>query len=216
MKKGCHILFSQNNCIICQWSGYTHPGTVINVKFTSEGDMYILGQFNQTQSIILDSQGNFSIFEIGENMDSLWANVNDDVPMYMMELCKEHDLKCVKVSPIKTAIAGDKFTIIIAIDRFDIEIYYLYRKGKDIVKHPCGSFFAQAYDSKDRENLLSGEGADIYIRNCLLITARGLNSKWKNVLEGDTKWLEKYKSSSRYAIEKLTNDEIEVVSECLI
>lgn len=29
-------------------------------------------------------------------------------------------------------------------------------------KYPCGSFFAQAYDSQDRENLLSGEGG-IYI-----------------------------------------------------
>ena len=29
-------------------------------------------------------------------------------------------------------------------------------------KYPCGSFFAQAYDSQDREDLLSGEGADIY------------------------------------------------------
>jgi len=146
-------------------------------------------------------------------MDNLWTNINDDIPMYMRELCKEHNLKCVKVSPIKTAMVGNKFALIIVIDRFDIEIYYLYKKGKDIVKHPCGSFFAQAYDSKDRENLISGEGADIYIRNCLLITAKGLISKWKNVLEGDTKWLEKYKSSSRYAIEKLTSDESEVLTK---
>jgi hypothetical protein len=149
-------------------------------------------------------------------VDNLWENINDDVPMYMLELCKEHNLKCVKISSIKTAMVGDKFAIIIAIDRFDIEIYYLYKKGKDIIKHPCGSFFAQAYDSRDRENLLSEEGAEIYIRNCLFITARGLNSKWRNVLEGDTKWLEKYKNSSRYAIEKLTSDEIEVVSKNLI
>lgn len=49
-----------------KWSGHTHPGTGINVKFASEGDMYILEQFNQTQSVIFDSQGNFSLFEIGE------------------------------------------------------------------------------------------------------------------------------------------------------
>ena len=30
-------------------------------------------------------------------------------------------------------------------------------------KYTCGNFFAQAYDSQDREDLLSGEGADIYI-----------------------------------------------------
>lgn len=149
-------------------------------------------------------------------MDNLWTHINDDIPIYMRELCKEHNLKCVKVSVIKTAMVGDKFAIIIAIDRFDIEIYYLYKKGKDIVKHPCGSFFAQAYDSKDRENLIRGEGADVYIRNCLLITANGLASKWADVLEGDIKWLEKYRSSSRYAVEKLTSDENEVLAKNFI
>ncbi len=149
-------------------------------------------------------------------MDNLWANINDDVPMYMSELCKKHNLKCVKVSTIKTALVGDKFAIIIAIDRFDIEIYYLYKVGNNTVKHPCGSFFAQAYDNEDRENLISGEGADVYIRNCLLITAKGLTSKWDNILEGDTKWLEKYKNSSRYAIEKLTSDEVEILGKYFI
>ncbi len=146
-------------------------------------------------------------------MENLWTNINDDVPKYMEDLCKEYHLKCVKVSPIKTAMFGEKFAIIIAIDRFDIEIYYLYKIGQEIVKHPCGSYFAQAYDSKDRENLLCGEGADVSIRNCLLITARGLASKWENVLRGDTVWLEKYKKSSRYAIEKLTNEESAVLEK---
>lgn len=49
-----------------KWSGHTHPGTGINVKFASEGDMHILEKFNQTRSVILDSQGNFNVFEIGE------------------------------------------------------------------------------------------------------------------------------------------------------
>ena len=48
------------------WSGHTHPGTGINVKFASGGDKYILKQFNQTQSVILDSRGNFNVFDIGE------------------------------------------------------------------------------------------------------------------------------------------------------
>ena len=143
-------------------------------------------------------------------MDNLWTNINDNIPMYMNEICKEHNLVCVKISPLKTAMIGDGFAIMIAIDRFDIEIYYLYKKDRDMGKYPCGSFFVQAYDSQDRENLLSGEGADIYIKNCLRIVAKGLASKWENVLEGDTKWLEKYQSSSRYAKEKLTADEREV------
>lgn len=149
-------------------------------------------------------------------MDNLWTNINDNIPMYMNKICKEHKLECVKISPLKTAMVGERFAIMIAIDRFDIEIYYLYKKGRDIVKYSCGSFFAQAYDGHDRENLLSGEGADIYIRNCILIAAKGLADKWENVLEGDTMWLEKYKSSSRYAKENLTADERTVFEKCFI
>ena len=75
-----------------------------------------------------------------KNVDNLWTNINDNIPMYMNEICKEHKLECVKVSPLKTAMIGDEFAIMIAIDRFDIEIYYLYKKDRDKVKYPCGSF----------------------------------------------------------------------------
>lgn len=149
-------------------------------------------------------------------MDNLWTKINDEIPTYMTKLCQKYNLECVKVSELKTAMVGVGFAILIAVDRFDIELYYLYKKGNNIVKHPCGSYFAQAYDSKDRENLLSGDGADIDVRNCILITEHGLSSKWENVLAGDTKWLDKYKSSSRYATEKLTSDEIDVVTDIFI
>lgn len=149
-------------------------------------------------------------------MDNLWTKINDEIPIYMAKLCYEHNLKCVKVSDIKTAIVGKDFSILIAIDRFDIELYYLYKNGDNIIKHPCGSYFAQAYDSKDREDLLNGEGADVYVRNCIMITAHGLASKWKDVLEGDKKWLDKYKSSSRYAIERLTSDEIDALADIFV
>lgn len=140
-------------------------------------------------------------------MNNLWANINDNIPMYMYEICKKYKLECVKISPLKTAMVGNRFAIMFAIDRFDVEIYYFYQKDRDIVKYACGSFFAQAYDSQDRENLLNGDGADIYIKNCLLIAAKGLASKWKDVLEGDTNWLEKYQNSSRYAKRNMTVDE---------
>lgn len=45
-----------------RWSGYTHPGVGTNVKFASEGNAHILNQFQQVQSVILDSLVNFSIF----------------------------------------------------------------------------------------------------------------------------------------------------------
>lgn len=55
-----------NTKIGFKWSGHTHPGIDINVKFASEGDMYILEQFKQNRSVILDSYGRFNIFEIGD------------------------------------------------------------------------------------------------------------------------------------------------------
>lgn len=34
--------------------------------------------------------------------------------MYMNEICQKHKLECVKVSPLKTAMVGDGFAIMIA------------------------------------------------------------------------------------------------------
>lgn len=48
------------------------------------------------------------------------------------------------------------------------------------------------------------------------MAAKGLASKWENVLDGDTMWLEKYTSSSRYAKENFTDDERTVFEKCFI
>lgn len=45
-----------------RWSGHTHPGSGFNVKLPSEGDLYILDKFNQSQSVIYDSNGLFNVF----------------------------------------------------------------------------------------------------------------------------------------------------------
>lgn len=74
-------------------------------------------------------------------MDNLWTNINDNIPMYMNKICKEYNLVCVKISPLKTAMIGDEFAIMIAIDRFDIEIYYLYKKGSRYGKISLRKFF---------------------------------------------------------------------------
>ena len=65
----------------------------------------------------------------GKTVDNLWTNINDNIPMYMNEICKEHKLGCVKISPLKTAMVGEGVAIMIAIDRFDIEIYFCVKKG---------------------------------------------------------------------------------------
>ena len=60
-------------------------------------------------------------------MDNLWTNINDNIPMYMNKICKEYNLVCVKISPLKTAMIGDEFAIMIAIDRFDKYIICIKR-----------------------------------------------------------------------------------------
>lgn len=70
----------------------------------------------------------------------------------------------------------------------------------------CKNLFAK--------NSYGWRGEDIYI--CLLMAAKGLASKWENVLDGDTMWLEKYTSSSRYAKENFTDDERTVFEKCFI
>jgi len=45
-----------------KWSGHTHPGNGTNVKLPSYGDVMILKQFDQENSVIYDWSGNYEKF----------------------------------------------------------------------------------------------------------------------------------------------------------
>ena len=45
-----------------RWSGHTHPGTDVNVRIASSGDVEILKAFGQEYSLICDAAGKFEIF----------------------------------------------------------------------------------------------------------------------------------------------------------
>ena len=45
-----------------RWSGHTHPGTDVNVRIASPGDVEILKAFGQEYSLICDAAGKFEIF----------------------------------------------------------------------------------------------------------------------------------------------------------
>ena len=140
-------------------------------------------------------------------MSDLWKKINDDITEYVSDICLDYNLKCERVSDLKTALLGDKFAIEFGINRFDVDVYYLYFDGNKIVKHSCGNFFARAFDDSDRKNLISGNGVDVIVRNCLKVTVSGLSSKWRNVLQGDTSWLKDYKKSPYYGMDKLSDEE---------
>lgn len=141
-------------------------------------------------------------------MENIWTKINDEIPTYIKSLCEKYKLLCIKISPLKTAIVGRGFALIIAIDRFDTDIFYVYKEGKNMILYSCGNYFAEKYNQEDRVNLLSGSGADILVRNDIIVTTNGLISKWGDVLEGKREWIDKYKKSSRYSVGRLQDIEI--------
>lgn len=44
-------------------------------------------------------------------MDSIWTKINCEVPQYFNTLAEKYSMKFVKVTPLKTAIVAEKFTI---------------------------------------------------------------------------------------------------------
>lgn len=144
-------------------------------------------------------------------MENIWSKINDDVPLYMGRICENYKLFCVKISSIETALVGKKYALIIGIDRFYVTVSYLYMDDKEIKVYSCGNYFAEKYDAGDRINLLNGKGAEILIRNELIIIANGLQNKWKNVLEGKIEWIENYKKSKWFSVDRLLPEEIEKI-----
>lgn len=149
-------------------------------------------------------------------MENIWTKINDEMPTYVKSLCEKYKLFCVKISPLKTAIVGKEFALIITIDRFDTDVFYVYKEGKNMILYSCGNYFAEKYNEEDRVNLLCGSGADILVRNDIIVTTNGLISKWGDVLEGKREWIDKYKKSSRYSVGRLADAEVKKLETYLI
>lgn len=145
-------------------------------------------------------------------MENLWTKINNDIPQYMKKICEKYQMKCVKLSSIKTALIGDGYAIIISIGRFEAKVSYLQKNGKENILFLCDNYMAEKYDAEDRNNLLEGDGAEILVRNDLIIIARGLENKWREVLIGDTQWIDDYKKSQWYAVGRLTMEESDIIN----
>ncbi|MBQ7065581.1 MAG: hypothetical protein IJN92_02060 [Lachnospiraceae bacterium] len=141
-------------------------------------------------------------------MENIWTKINDDLPLYMKYICDKYELVCTKISPLKTALIGKGFALIIAIDRFDAKVIYFYKENNEEKVFLCDNYFAEKYDSNDRINLLEEGECENIIRNNLIIIANGLMNKWENVLKGQTDWIDKYKKSKWFAVERLLPEEV--------
>lgn len=149
-------------------------------------------------------------------MENIWTKINNDTPQYMKLICENYNLFCMKISPLKTALVGKNYALIIAIDRFDVDVSYWNRRDGKNELYFCNNFFAEKYNAEDRKNLLEGNGSEIIVRNNLIVIASGLASKWSNVLAGDLNWLDDYKNSRWYESGKLTLEEESILKmHCL-
>lgn len=144
-------------------------------------------------------------------MENLWTRINDKLPQYFERLEGKYKLEFVKISDLKTAIVGKQFALIIAIGRFNVDVFFAYKKNNDIEILQCGNFLAEKYSSEDRQNLLTGEGAENIIVNNLKVISSGLYSKWGKLLRGDLAWIDDYKKSKWYSHGNFTVEETELL-----
>lgn len=142
-------------------------------------------------------------------MKDLWEELGDSVPEYFDELIQKYHLDAIKINKLTTALVSDTYAITIGIDRFYVDLNYITRNENNVLtKYNCNNFFAEKFDDKDRENLISGTGPKESIINNFIVIRQGLLSKWSNVLEGDKKWLEQFKISKWYEVSKVREDEL--------
>lgn len=138
---------------------------------------------------------------------NIWETLNDRIPDFFGNFQNDFGISFIKITDISTAMIGSGFAIIIKIDRFYIDVIYVMKNNNVIEAYQCGSFFAEKYDENDRKKVIVGQGAEVFIINELNVLSDGLYSKWKNVLNGDKKWIEEYKISKWFSKVRLLENE---------
>lgn len=146
-------------------------------------------------------------------MENTWTKINDNIPQYVKKINKQYNMMCIKISPLKTAMIGKGFALIIGIDRFDASVSYVYKVRDELTVLLCDNYFAEKYDIDDRKDLLSENGAEASVINNLIVISNGLINKWNNVLSGENGWIADYKKSRWYAVGKMTPDEMRIIEK---
>jgi len=150
-------------------------------------------------------------------MEDIWEVLNDEIPYYFSDIAEEFSFGFIKINKIETALANNKFALLISLDRFYIVVDYVFRdEHGELIKYNCDSFLAEKYDENDRKNLLEGKNAKEQIINEFSIARNGLKSKWNKVLNGNTDWFEDFKKSRWFSVSKLTRDEVKSLDGIII
>ena len=61
--------------------------------------------------------------------------------------------------------------------------------------------------------MIEGTGAEISIINSLKILSNGMQSKWRDFLEGNMSWIKKYEESKWFEESRLADCEVEILRE---
>ena len=114
------------------------------------------------------------------------------------DIVKKYGLKEKTIRENVKAFVSSNYVLIIAIGHFEVDVWYSTKDELPGI-YDCSNFFAEAYDDSDREGLEKAEDAKTIIKNEFTVISKGLVSKWNNVLEGDTQWIETYKKTLWYS-----------------
>lgn len=139
-------------------------------------------------------------------MNSVWTEINTHVNEYMFNLIQSYKMKCETIGELSTLLYNNDCCLLISIDRFNINFQYACLENGKVRLYDCGDYLSMRFDDDDRKNLIDVVKAGDNVINDLIITANGLLSKCEDVLTGQKKWLEKYKTSSRYSEVKLSKE----------
>ncbi len=118
---------------------------------------------------------------------------------YYAEIVKTYNLKEKKIRNNVMAYISSNYVLMVTIEHFGITVSYSTKEDLPNMYY-CNNFLAEAFDDNDRVGIQLGDDANTRIKNDILVTSRGLVSKWENILKGDTKWLEDYKKSMWYSM----------------
>ena len=131
----------------------------------------------------------------------LWTELNvHAIPEYLGGLAAKYNMRFKVICSIQTAMYNDKCCLIFGIDRCDgVILSTTMRENGERIEYPINNFIVSKFDASDRVGIVPKfDTMSDKIKAELTIFARGLDSKWSNLLRGDMRWFEDYKKCGSF------------------
>lgn len=127
----------------------------------------------------------------------MWTDIAvNEIPKYLRELANKYNMHFKLVSDIEMAMFNEKCCLLFGVDRDIIMITITFLECGKRVEYGVDNYLILKFDSSDREGIdFNTKYLSQKVRNRLTVIARGLDSKWSSLLQGDMSWFEGYKRS---------------------